>query len=54
MISIEKYKKILRKKRPELTEEEIEKYLDFILLIAQQTVSDYKKWMELLKKNEVK
>jgi hypothetical protein len=54
MISIEKYKKILRKKRPELTEEEVEKILDFILIVAQQTVSNYKKSMELSKKDEVK
>jgi hypothetical protein len=53
MISLEKYKKILRKKQPELTEEEIEKILDFILLVAQQTVSNYKRSMELLKKGEV-
>ena len=54
MISKEKYRKILRKKQPELTEEEIEKYLDFILLIAEQTVSNYKRSIELLKKDEVK
>jgi hypothetical protein len=54
MISKEKCKKILRKKQPELTDEEIEKILEFIALLAKQTVSNYKRSMELLKKDEVK
>jgi hypothetical protein len=42
VVNFEKYKKILIKKNPELTDEEIEKILEFLALIARQTVSSYK------------
>jgi hypothetical protein len=43
VVLFEKYKKILLKRNPELTKEEIEKILEFLTLIAKQTVSNYKK-----------
>lgn len=42
MVEFEKYKKILIKKNPELTDEQIEKILEFLALVAKQTVSNYK------------
>ncbi len=42
MVELEKYKKILIKKNPELTDEQIEKILEFLALVAKQTVSNYK------------
>lgn len=42
MVECEKYKKILIKKNPELTDEQIEKILEFLALVAKQTVSNYK------------
>ena len=47
MVNFEKYKKILIKKNPELTDEEIEKILEFIVLVAKQTVSNYKNSVKL-------
>jgi hypothetical protein len=43
VVLFEKYKKILLKRNPELTKEEIEKILEFLALIAKQTVGNYKK-----------
>jgi hypothetical protein len=43
VVLFEKYKKILLKRNPELAKEEIEKILEFVALIAKQTVSNYKK-----------
>jgi hypothetical protein len=43
VVLFEKYKKILLKRNPELTNEEIEKILEFLALIAKQTVNNYKK-----------
>jgi hypothetical protein len=42
VVEFEKYKKILIKKNPELTDEQIEKILEFLALVAKQTVSNYK------------
>ena len=47
MVNFEKYKKILSKKNPELTDEQIEKILEFIVLVAKQTVSNYKNSVKL-------
>ena len=52
MTSFEKYKKILIKNNPELTDDEIKKILEFLALIAKQAISRYKN--ELLKKDVVK
>jgi len=38
----EKYKQILIKKNPNLSEEQIDKILEFIALVAKQTLSNYK------------
>ena len=42
MTSFEKYKKILIKNNPELTDDEIKKILEFLALIAKQAISRYK------------
>jgi len=47
VVNFEKYKKILIKKNPELTDEQIEKILEFILLVAKQTISNYKNSVKL-------
>jgi hypothetical protein len=43
VVLFEKYKKILLKRNPELTNQEIEKFLEFLELVAKQTVNNYKK-----------
>jgi hypothetical protein len=39
----DRYRKILLDKNPNLTKEEIDKILEFIELLAKQTVKNYKK-----------
>jgi hypothetical protein len=41
VVLFEKYKQILTKKNPKLTKEQIEKILEFLALVAKQTVSSY-------------
>ena len=43
MVSFEKYKKILIKRNPELTDEQILEILKFIEMIAIQTVNNERK-----------
>jgi hypothetical protein len=42
VVLFEKYRKILIKKNPNLSKEQIEKILEFIAVIAKQTLSNYK------------
>jgi hypothetical protein len=41
VVLFEKYKKILLRRNPELTNEQIEKILEFLALVAKQTVRSY-------------
>jgi hypothetical protein len=41
VVLFEKYKKILIRRNPELTKEEIDKILEFLELVAKQTVRSY-------------
>jgi hypothetical protein len=41
VVLFEKYKKILLRRNPELTNQEIEKILEFLELVAKQTVNNY-------------
>ena len=43
MVLFEKYKQILIEKNPKLSDEQIEKILEFLALVAKQTVSNYNK-----------
>jgi hypothetical protein len=43
VVLFEKYKKILLRRNPELTNQEIDKILEVLALLAKQTVNNYKK-----------
>ena len=43
VILVKRYKKLLKGKNPDLSEQQIEDILKFLMLIAKQTVSNYKK-----------
>ena len=43
MVAFEKYKKIVKKANPELTDEQIQEVIIFLSLLAKQTVSNTKK-----------
>ncbi len=38
----EKYKKIVKKAKPELTDEQVQEVIIFLTLLAKQTVSNFK------------
>lgn len=46
MVVFEKYKKIIKKVNPELTDEQIQEVINFLSLLAKQTVSNTKNTQE--------